>query len=71
MIKTKKGELHIKASDGAEVITDMAIIVRGCRDYLVNVCEAKVEEANAIVSTMVAAMLAEDVSDGFTVKEGK
>lgn len=71
MIKTKRGSLHIKASDSAEVITDMAIVVRGCRDYLVNVCEAKVEEANAIVSTMVANMLAEEVSDGFTVKEGK
>lgn len=71
MIKTKRGELHIKASDVAEVIADMSIVVRGCRDYLVNVCEAKVEEANAIVSTMVANMLAEDVSDGFTVKEGK
>lgn len=71
MIKTKRGSLHIKASDSAEVITDMAIVVRGCRDYLVNVCDADIEAANAIVSTMVANMLAEEVSDGFTVKEGK
>ena len=71
MIKTKRGSLHIKASDSAEVIADMAIVVRGCRDYLVNVCEADIEAANAIVSTMVANVLAEEVSDGFTVKEGK
>lgn len=71
MIKTKKGELHIKADDTAEVISDMGIVVVGCRDYLVNIGGVKVEEANTIIGKMVAIMLAEDVSNSFTVKEGK
>lgn len=71
MVKAKRGELHIKAKDGAEVVADMATVVRGARDYLVNVTEMELAEANAIVSQIAAAMLAEDVSDGFTVKEGK
>lgn len=71
MIKAKRGELHIKAKDGVEVVADMATVVRGARDYLVNVTEMELAEANAIVSQIAAAMLAEEVSDTFKVKEGK
>lgn len=69
MIKSKKGEVHIKANDIGDVIADMGIAVNGCRDFLVNVEGLEVGKANEIIATTVAIALAEEVSDHFTTKE--
>lgn len=69
MIKSKKGEVHIKANDIGDVIADMGIAVNGCRDFLVNVEGLEVGKANEIIAATVAIALAEEVSDHFTTKE--